>query len=113
MMGTSAYMAPEGFSGTVTQKNDIFSFGIVLLELLIGCKPIITAHGENMNIKNYVEENCINGDITNLLDKVVPKWTKAQNVYNLAQQCLEDQKNKRPTIDEVCDILIGISQTFI
>ncbi|XP_021200623.3 interleukin-1 receptor-associated kinase 4 [Helicoverpa armigera] len=110
MMGTSAYMAPEGFSGTVTQKNDIFSFGIVLLELLTGLKPIIIANGENNNIKNYVEDNCENGDITNLLDSVVDHWTIAQNVFTLAQKCLQHHKNDRPSIDEVCDILIEINR---
>ncbi|XP_026737444.1 interleukin-1 receptor-associated kinase 4-like [Trichoplusia ni] len=109
MMGTSAYMAPEGFSGTVTQKNDIFSFGIVLLELLTGCKPIVITNGENINIKNYVEENIQNGDISNLLDRVVPKWTKAQSIYSLALRCLE-HKNKRPTIDEICDIITHIKK---
>ncbi|KAJ8727407.1 hypothetical protein PYW07_001526 [Mythimna separata] len=104
-MGTTAYMAPEGFNGTVTQKNDIFSFGIVLLELLTGLKPIIIANGENNNIKNYVEDNCLDGDITNLLDSVVGHWPQAQNVFILAQRCLEHLKNKRPSIDEVCDIL--------
>lgn len=104
-MGTNAYMAPEGFNGTVSQKNDIFSFGIVLLELLTGLKPIIIANGENNNIKNYVEENCLDGDITKLLDSVVGNWTQAQNVFILAQSCLQYRKNERPSIDQVCDIL--------
>ncbi|XP_075971424.1 uncharacterized protein LOC142973519 [Anticarsia gemmatalis] len=110
MMGTSAYMAPEGFSGTITQKNDIFSFGIVLLELITGLKPIVTTSGENINIKNYVEENSTDGDITQLLDRVVPKWTVAQKVYELAQSCLRWEKNKRPSIDYVCNALKELKQ---
>lgn len=109
MMGTSAYMAPEGFSGTVTQKNDIFSFGIVLLELLTGLKPIFIVNGENLNIKNFVEDRCRDGDITPLLDRVVPNWTRGQKIYDLASQCLEYHKNDRPSIDQVCISLNDIS----
>ncbi|KAF9417794.1 hypothetical protein HW555_005208 [Spodoptera exigua] len=105
MMGTSAYMAPEGFSGTVTQKNDIFSFGIVLLELLTGLKPIVVENGESNNIKSYVEENCEDNDITRLVDKTVSNWTKAQDIFIVAQRCLQHFKNQRPTIDEVCNMI--------
>ncbi|XP_035438244.2 interleukin-1 receptor-associated kinase 4-like [Spodoptera frugiperda] len=105
MMGTSAYMAPEGFSGTVTQKNDIFSFGIVLLELLTGLKPIVVENGESNNIKSYVEENCEDNDITRLVDKRISNWTKAQDIFIVAQRCLQHYKNQRPTIDEVCNML--------
>lgn len=34
--GTQAYTAPEAFHGTLSVKMDIFSFGVVLLELLTG-----------------------------------------------------------------------------
>ncbi|XP_047528711.1 interleukin-1 receptor-associated kinase 4-like [Vanessa atalanta] len=107
-MGTSAYMAPEGIHGTITQKIDIFSFGIVLLELLTGLKPIVANDGENLNIKHYVEENSINNDISHLLDSSVETWTKANEVYNLAQNCLEYNRKSRPTITEVANILYRI-----
>lgn len=104
-MGTSAYMAPEGFSGTITQKIDIYSYGIVLLELLTGFKAIIVNSSETINIQLYIEENCVDNDITPLLDPVVENWTKANEIYNLSLKCLERQRKSRPSIDEVCDIL--------
>ncbi|CAG4918291.1 unnamed protein product [Colias eurytheme] len=103
-MGTSAYMAPEGLHGTITQKIDIFSYGIVLLELLTGLKPIVVTNGEKINIKDYVEDN-FNGDINLLLDSTVPQWTKAQELYALAQNCLQRDRKKRPSMNEVCNIL--------
>lgn len=109
MMGTSAYMAPEGFSGTITQKNDIFSFGIVMLEILTGLKPIVSTRGESMNIKQYIEDNCTDGDITPLLDRAVPKWTEPKKVYDLANNCLEPDKKFRPSIDDVCSVLNEIN----
>ncbi|XP_053618377.1 interleukin-1 receptor-associated kinase 4-like [Plodia interpunctella] len=105
LMGTHAYMAPEGFSGTVTQKIDIYSFGIVLLELITGLRPIIVE--AKMNIKDYVEENC-KGDINRLLDPVVKDWEKANEVYELALKCLKRDRSDRPTMDIVCDNLKNI-----
>lgn len=112
LMGTSAYMAPEGFSGTVTQKTDIYSYGIVLLELLTGLRPIVVDDNEKINIKNYVEENCIDGRITKLLDPAVHNWQQAEPIYELAKKCLSPQRNDRPSIEQVCDTLYQINMNY-
>ena len=43
IMGTAEYMAPEQWKGKENKRSDIYSFGIILFELLCGRLPFIIA----------------------------------------------------------------------
>lgn len=107
-MGTSPYMAPESYHGTVTQKSDIFSFGVVLLEILTGLKPIVKTYQGDVNLRSYINDG-FNGDITDVLDSAA-YWTKAAEIYKLAKLCLKEDKETRPSMNEIIEMLCVIKK---
>ncbi|XAR64889.1 Non-specific serine/threonine protein kinase [Bertholletia excelsa] len=53
--GSYGYIAPEyGYTLKVDEKSDIYSFGVVLLELLMGKMPLDPCFGESIDIVEWV-----------------------------------------------------------
>ena len=109
VVGTSAYMAPEAVRGEVTVKLDVFSFGVVLLELLTGL-PAMDQEREVGDLVGHIEEVIEDeGDIEKLLDMRscgLMEWRQVspKRIYDVAQKCLLKKKD-RPFMADVNEIL--------
>uniref|UniRef100_A0A3B3UXW2 Interleukin-1 receptor-associated kinase 4 n=1 Tax=Poecilia latipinna TaxID=48699 RepID=A0A3B3UXW2_9TELE len=88
IVGTRAYMAAEALRGEITPKSDVFSFGVVLLEILSGLPP--------------ADENK-EPQFLQFLDRKMTDWelSQVESIYCLASNCLDDRKNRRPFIKQV------------
>ncbi|XP_022428124.1 interleukin-1 receptor-associated kinase 4 isoform X2 [Delphinapterus leucas] len=111
IVGTTAYMAPEALRGEITAKSDIYSFGVVLLEIITGL-PAVDEHREPqllLDIKEEIEdeEKTIEDYLDTKMNDIDP--TSIENMYSVASQCLHEKKNKRPDIKKVQQLLQEIT----
>ncbi|KAK3434051.1 hypothetical protein EUGRSUZ_D01480, partial [Eucalyptus grandis] len=57
LRGTIGYAAPEYANGSqVSREGDVYSYGILLLEIFTGLSPTNDTFRENLNLHNYVAE---------------------------------------------------------
>lgn len=114
--GTPGYVDPEYHECyQLTSKSDVFSFGVVLIEL-ISSKPAvdITRHRHEINLSNMAINKIRNDALDELVDGslgydsdyIVRKMINS--VAELAFQCLQNEREMRPTMEEVLEVLKGI-----
>lgn len=78
-------------------KSDIYSFGVILLQVLTGRPP--------MGLSHYMENAIERGTLPELLDPTVPVWPieETELLSRLALKCTELRRKDRP--DLATDIL--------
>ncbi|XP_050365685.1 U-box domain-containing protein 51 [Argentina anserina] len=94
--GTFCYIDPEyQQTGMLTTKSDIYSLGIVLLQI-ITAKPA-------MGLSHHVRRSIEKGTFADMLDPTVLDWPvqEALDFANLALKCTELRKRDRPDLGKV------------
>ncbi|OMO55620.1 hypothetical protein CCACVL1_27127 [Corchorus capsularis] len=100
MKGTRGYLAPEMISGEpITPKSDVFSFGMLLLEIISGRRnwEIILEYGTDSTYFPARAANCISngGDVLSLLDSKLKGNANAEEVIRacrVACWCIQDEE---------------------
>eukprot|EP00249_Psilotum_nudum_P003545 c16984_g1_i1 orf=301-2196(+) len=107
--GTFGYLAPEYMlSGRATEKTDVYSFGIVLLELVCGKRPADVSFIEKgLNVVGWVqqlmkEDRCL--DIVDPNCKEVPVESLESMLY-IATMCTSTAPKDRPCMNKVVRML--------
>ncbi|CAI0419068.1 unnamed protein product [Linum tenue] len=114
VMGTEGYAAPEYIStGHLTTMSDVFSFGVVLLELLTGRRSV----DKNLPPREQVLIKWARPFLkdTQRLDQIMDPRLEGQysiegakKAATLAHQCLSHQAKCRPTMTKVVKTLEGL-----
>ncbi|CAD6237061.1 unnamed protein product [Miscanthus lutarioriparius] len=107
LAGTPGYVPPEYYqSFRCTTKGDVYSYGVVLLELLTGKPPTdSTDFGEDNNLVGWVKQHS-KSKLTDVFDPELVKEDPALEPellehLKIASQCLHDMPSKRPTMLKV------------
>ncbi|RZS26048.1 hypothetical protein BHM03_00059340, partial [Ensete ventricosum] len=111
VMGTYGYAAPEYIlTGHLTARSDVYGFGVVLLELLLGRTALDQSRpSREHNLVDWARPLLVR---PNKLFRIIdPRMDgqyseeKAERVARLAFDCLSENPKARPSMNEAVDVL--------
>ncbi|KAJ1687465.1 hypothetical protein LUZ63_018855 [Rhynchospora breviuscula] len=123
MRGTMGYMAPEwALHLPITSKVDVYSYGIVLLEIIMGRRVSSWVSDDEegpVAVRRFsrdMRQGMEDGNESRILDLVDVRlqgqfnFKQLVTMLRVASFCLEEERNKRPTMDEVVNNLIAFEE---
>ncbi|KFK32516.1 hypothetical protein AALP_AA6G252800 [Arabis alpina] len=106
VMGTIGYIDPEyARTSHLTEKSDVYSYGIVLLELLTRRKAV----DDDSNLHHLIMSKTGNNAVMEMADPDITSTCKdlgmVKKVFQLALLCTKRQPSDRPTMHQVTRVL--------
>ncbi|CAO2041898.1 unnamed protein product [Urochloa humidicola] len=124
IQGTIGYLAPEyGMGCGITTRGDVYSFGVLLLEMLTGKRPTDEMFVDGLNLHNVVNSLFPNR-IAEILD---PHMTHEEHqlcaevlmqsyiipLVAVGLSCSMESPKDRPGMQDVCAKLCAIKEAFL
>ncbi|KAK4714482.1 hypothetical protein R3W88_020389 [Solanum pinnatisectum] len=113
MRGTLGYIAPEWLSSIITEKVDVYAFGIVLLEILCGRKNLDWSQTdeEDVHLLTVFTRKAEQEQLTDMVDRNEDMQLHREamtEMMSLAVWCLQGDFSKRPSMSLVVKALEGL-----
>ncbi|RLN07200.1 putative receptor-like protein kinase [Panicum miliaceum] len=114
LSGTMGYVAPEYLlDGKLTEKSDVYAFGVVLLELLLGRKPVEkTAQSQCQSIVTWAMPQLTDrSKLPNIIDPMIKNTMDLKHLYQVAAVavlCVQPEPSYRPLITDVLHSLVPL-----
>ncbi|XP_006392484.2 probable serine/threonine-protein kinase PBL7 [Eutrema salsugineum] len=118
VLGTTGYLAPEYAStGKLTTKSDVYSYGIVLLQLLTGRTPIDSRRppGQDVLISWALPRLTNREKVSEMVDPTIQGQYSQKDLIQvaaIAAMCVQPEADYRPLMTDVVQSLIPLVKTY-
>ncbi|XP_074590868.1 putative serine/threonine-protein kinase PBL23 [Curcuma longa] len=116
VLGTQGYVAPEyALTGHLTTKSDVYSYGVVVLELLTGRVPVDMNRppGESVLVSWALPQLTDREKVAQVMDPALEgqySLKEAVQVAAIAAMCVQPEADYRPLMVDVVQSLVPLIQ---
>ncbi|XP_039143411.1 G-type lectin S-receptor-like serine/threonine-protein kinase SD2-5 [Dioscorea cayenensis subsp. rotundata] len=112
MRGTPGYLAPEWLTSIITEKVDIYSFGVVVMEIVCGRKNLDYSQPEESmhlvrQLQKFIQESKVEDLVDSHSHDMQLHKKEVVEIIWLAMWCLQADSSRRPLMSEVVKVLEG------
>ncbi|KAH6812902.1 hypothetical protein C2S51_021920 [Perilla frutescens var. frutescens] len=118
IVGTYGYMSPEyAMHGQFSIKSDVFSFGVLVLEIVSGQRNVCIQNGENVeDLLTLTWKNWREGTAANMIDPVLRNGSGSTRdmlrCIHMGLLCVQENAANRPTMASVTIMLSSSTMTL-
>ncbi|XP_047154512.1 cysteine-rich receptor-like protein kinase 10 [Vigna umbellata] len=109
IVGTYGYMSPEyAMHGQFSEKSDVFSFGVIILEIVSAKKNAREVFQDDDDLLSYAWDQWRDRTPLNILDKNIKESCNHSEVIKCIQiglLCVQEKPHDRPTMTQVVSYL--------